>query len=138
MIIQYDADGRYIGHLEDGYPARPEVMERVQQDTDLGVIDVPPLSSEYWYFPDGVPTIRPRLDYAVSERQEGDDTLAVVSGIPAGVSVTVAGPENVLGIETDGEDLELLLRIPGDYRVTFEAFPYQAVVIALQVTAREE
>ncbi|HZH10533.1 MAG TPA: hypothetical protein VEZ24_09190 [Microvirga sp.] len=137
MIVQYDAEGRYIAHLEDGYPARPEVLEKVTQDTNLGAVDVPPFSHEWWYFPDGVPTIRPRLDYTISERQEGDDKVTVISGIPAGTKVNVQGPDYGQSIESDGDDLELVLRIPGDYMIAFDAFPYQPVSIFLQVTAAE-
>jgi len=137
MIVQYDAEGRYIAHLEDGYPARPDVLEKVRQDTNLGAVDVPPFSHEFWFFPDGVPTIRPRLDYTISERQEGDDKVTVISGIPAGTTVNVQGPEYGQSIETDGDDLELVLRTPGDYTISFDAFPYQPVSIFLQVTAAE-
>jgi len=137
MIVQYDAEGRYIGHLDDGYPARPDVIEKVRQDTGLGAVDVPPLSHEWWYFPDGVPTIRPQLDYTIRETAEGDDKVTVIAGIPAGTTVNVQGPEYGQSIEADGDDLELVLRIPGDYTVSFDPFPYQPVSIFLQVTATE-
>jgi len=137
MIVQYDAEGRYIGHLEEGYPARPDVLEKVRLDTDLGAVDLPPFSHEWWYFPDGVPTIRPRLDYTLSEKAEGNDKVTVISGIPAGTTVHVQGPEHGQSIEADGDDLELVLRIPGDYAVSFDPFPYQPVSIFLQVTATE-
>jgi len=137
MIVQYDAEGRYIGHLEEGYPARPDVLEKVKLDTNLGAIDLPPFSHEWWYFPDGVPTIRPQLDYTIRETTEGDDKVTVIAGIPAGTTVNVQGPEYGQSVEADGDDLELVLRIPGDYTVSFDPFPHQPVSIFLQVTATE-
>jgi hypothetical protein len=115
MIVQYDAEGRYIAHLEDGYPARADVLEKVKSDTNLGAADIPPFGSQFWYFPEGVPTIRPRLDYTVTEATDGGDKVTVISGIPAGVVVTVSGPEGAQTVEADGADLELVLRTAGSY-----------------------
>jgi hypothetical protein len=137
MITHTDDQGRYSGHLDQGYPALPEVMERVKQDQGGLGFDIPPLSPEFWYFPDGVPTIRPALDYTVTEKQDGGDKVTVISGIPAGVVVNVAGPEAAQSIEADGDDLELVLRTAGDYSVSFDPFPAQPVVVHISVTAKD-
>lgn len=136
MILYTDKDGRYIGHLDQAYPALPEVLERVRADQEGEVYDIPPLVPEFWYFPKGVPTIRPTLDYAVTETQDGDDKVTVISGIPAGVLVQIAAPEGVQEWTADGEDLELVLRNPGDYSVAFDPFPAQPVAIHISVTAK--
>lgn len=138
MIVQYDAEGRYIGHLEEGYPARPDVLEKVRLDANLGAIDLPPLSHEWWYFPGGVPTIRPRLDYTIRETKDGDDKITAISGIPAGTVVNISGPEGGRSVEADGEDLELVLRTIGHYTVSFDPFPHQPVSISFDVTAMED
>jgi hypothetical protein len=137
MIIHTDNQGRYIGHLDQGYPALPDVMERVKQGQGGLAFDIPPLSPEFWYFPDGVLTIRPALDYTVTEKQDGSDKVTVISGIPAGVMVNVAGPEAAQSIEADGDDLELVLRTAGDYSVSFDPFPAQPVVVHISVTAKD-
>jgi hypothetical protein len=134
MLLYTDKDGRYIGHLDQGYPALPEVLERVSADQDGNVYDIPPFAPEFWHFPNGVPTIRPRLDYAVTEKQDGGDKVTVISGIPAGVQVHVTGPEGGQSVEADGEDLELVLRLAGDYSVTFDPFPHQPVAVHIAVT----
>jgi hypothetical protein len=137
MLLYTDKDGRYIGHLDQGYPALPEVIEKVSADQGGNVYDIPPFGPEGWYFPNGVPTIRPRLDYTVEEKEEAGDRVTIISGIPAGVIVNVAGPEAVQSIEADGDDLELVLRTVGDYSVTFDPFPAQPVAVHISVKARD-
>lgn len=137
MILHADDKGRYIGHLDQAYPADPEVLDRVRAAQGGQAYDIPPWTEAFWYFPAGVPTIRPRLDYTVTERQDGDDKVTVISGIPAGVMVDVTGPEGGQSIEADGEDLELVLRVAGDYTVTFDPFPHQPVSILIQVAEQE-
>jgi len=134
MILYTDKDGKYLGHLDYRYPADEETLERIRKEQDGPVLDVPPFAPEFWYFPEGVPTVRPMLAYAVTEKEDGDDKVTVISGIPAGTTVNVHGPEGIQTVEADGEDLELVLRLAGDYAVSFEAFPHQAVSIHLQVT----
>jgi hypothetical protein len=136
MLLYTDKDGRYIGHLDQGYPALPEVLEKVSADLGGNVYDIPPLVPEFWYFPEGVPTIRPILDYTVTETQEGGDRVTVISGIPAGVTVTIAGPEGNQSWEADGDELELVLRTAGDYSVSFDPFPDQPVAVHISVTEK--
>jgi hypothetical protein len=137
MLLFTDDDGRYIGHTDAEYPAPPEMLERVRKNQGEGQVwDVPPFGPEFWYFPNGVPTIRPRLDYTVSEKHEDGDRVSVISGIPSGAMVTVSGPEGIQTWEADGEDLELVLRTVGDYTVTFDPFPAQPVTIHIAVTAK--
>jgi len=136
MLLYTDDEGRYIGHLDQVYPAPAGVLDRVRADQDGNVWDIPPFGPEFWYFPDGVPTIRPKLNYAITERHDGADKVTVISGIPAGVQVTVHGPEGDQSVEADGDDLELVLRIEGSYGVSFDPFPFQPVSIALDVAEK--
>jgi len=138
MLLFTDDDGRYIAHTDAEYPAPTETLERVRKNQPEGhVWDIPPFGPEFWYFPEGVPTIRPRLDYTVTETREGEDTVAVIAGIPVGVTVNVHGPEGGQSVEADGEDLELVLRLAGEYVVTFDPFPYQPVSILIEAKRRE-
>ncbi|NBJ13354.1 hypothetical protein [Microvirga arsenatis] len=137
MILYTDEQGRYLGHLDQVYPAPPGVLEKVRAEQEGKAWDIPPWNESFWYFPDGVPTIRPKLDYTVTETREGEDTVAVISGIPAGVTVNVHGPEGGQSVEADGENLELVLRIAGQYAVTFDPFPYQPVSILIEAKRRE-
>jgi hypothetical protein len=133
MILYTDNDDRYLGHLDQAYPADPAVLEKVRQEQAGGVYDIPPLTPECWYFPDGVPTIRPALDYTISEKKDGADTVTVITGIPAGVVVDVTGPQGMQSVEADGDDLELVLRSVGEYAITFDPFPCRPVAIRLEV-----
>jgi len=137
MILYTDNEGRYLGHLDHRYPADPETLERIRKDQDGHAWDIPPFGPEFWYFPEGVPTVRPLLDYTVSEKQEGSDKVTVIGGIPAGVKVDVTGPEGGQTVEADGEELELVLRMAGIYTVSFDPFPYQPVTIHLEVATVE-
>jgi hypothetical protein len=135
MLLFTDDAGRYIGHTDAEYPAPAGMLERVRKNQAEGQVwDIPPFGPEFWYFPEGVPTVRPGLEYAVTEQQDGDDKVTVISGIPAGLTVTVQGPEGEQTVEADGEDLELVLRMAGTYAVSFDPFPYQPVTIAIEVT----
>jgi hypothetical protein len=135
MLLFTDDEGRYVGHTDAEYPAPAEMLERVRANQEEGhVLDVPPFDTRFWYFPKGVPTIRPQLDYSVTEKQEGDDKVTVISGIPKGLTVQVLGPDGGQVIESDGEDLEIVARIPGSYSVTFDPFPHQPVAINIAVT----
>lgn len=135
MIVSTDKDGRYLGHLDSGYPALPDVIKRVQEAEEGLVLDIPPFGPEYWYFPNGVPTIRPRLDYTAEEVTIDGEKATRITGIPAGTVVHVRGPEGEATVEADDEPLELILRTAGEYRVSFEAFPYQAVGFVITVSA---
>lgn len=138
MLLFTDNAGRYVGHTDAEYPAPIEMLERVRENQGEGQVwDVPPFGPEFWYFPDGVPTIRPKLDYAVTERQDGGDKVTVIAGIPSGVNVQVLGPEGGQAVEADGEDLELVLRTAGNYTVTFDPFPHQPVTLTVSVTAKD-
>ncbi len=135
MLLFTDDNGRYVGHTDAEYPAPAEMLERVRANQPEGqVFDIPPFDTRFWFFPDGVPTIRPRLDYTVTEKQEDGDKVTIISGIPAGVKVHVDGAEGGQSVEADGEDLELVLRTPGDYSVHFDPFPHQPVQIHIAVT----
>jgi hypothetical protein len=136
MILYTDDEGRYLGHLDQAYPAPADVLEKVRAEREGHAWDIPPFGPEFWYFPEGVPTIRPKLDYTVTERQDGDDKVTVISGIPAGVLVTVTGPEGEQAVEADGEDLELVLRVAGTYSVSFDPFPSQPVSLVIDVTEK--
>lgn len=134
MIVSTDEHGRYLGHLDSGYPANPDVLQRVRDGESGLAFDIPPFSPEFWFFPDGVPTIRPRLDYKAEEVMIDGEKATRLSSIPAGTLVTISGPEEGT-IEADEEPLELLLRTAGEYRVYFEAFPYQAATVLITVSA---
>lgn len=134
MLLYTDKDGRYIGHLDQAYPALPEVFEKVSADQEGEVYDIPPFVPEFWYFPEGIPTIRPQLAYTVTETEVGGDKVTVITGIPARVLVRIGGPEGVQDWEADGEELELVTRTEGDYSVSFDPFPHQPVVIHIAVT----
>ncbi|KFG68712.1 hypothetical protein [Microvirga sp. BSC39] len=136
MILYTDDQGRYLGHLDQAYPAPADVLEKVRSEQEGLAWDVPPFGPEFWFFPDGVPTIRPSLDYSVTETTEGGDKVTVISGIPAGVVVTVSGPEGGQTVEADGEDLELVLRVTGTYAVSFDPFPHQPVSLVIDVTEK--
>jgi hypothetical protein len=135
MLLFTDDEGRYVGHTDAEYPAPAEMLERVQANHEEGhVLDVPPFDTRFWYFPNGVPTIRPQLDYPVAEKNEDGDRVTVISGIPKGLPVQVLGPEGGQVVEADGDDLELVLRTPESYSVTFDPFPHQPVAINIAVT----
>jgi hypothetical protein len=111
------------------------MLERVRANQPEGhVLDVPPFDTRFWYFPKGVPAIRPVLDYTVTEKHEDGDRVTVISGIPKGLTVQVLGPDGGQVVESDGEDLELVLRTPGSYSVTFDPFPHQPVAVHIAVT----
>jgi hypothetical protein len=135
MLLFTDDEGRYVGHTDAEYPAPAEMIERVRANQPEGhVLDVPPFDTRFWYFPKGVPAIRPILDYTVTEKHEDGDKVTVISGIPKGLSVQVLGPEGGQVVESDGEDLELVLRTPGSYSVSFDPFPHQPVTVHIAVT----
>jgi len=134
MIVTTDETGRYLGHLDAGYPAPADMLERVRASGSGLAYDVPPFTPDFWYFPDGVPTVRPKLDYQAAEATVDGEKATRLTGIPAGVTVEVRGPEGAATVETDDEPLDLLLRTTGEYRVAFEAFPYQPVSLLITVT----
>lgn len=133
MIVSTDEHGRYLGHLDSGYPANPDVLQRVREGENGLAFDIPPFSPEFWFFPEGVPTIRPRLDYQTAEATVDGEKATRITGIPAGTVVTVTGPEGEATVEADDEPLDLVLRTAGEYRVMFEAFPHQAATVLITV-----
>ncbi|MCB5173635.1 hypothetical protein [Microvirga lenta] len=134
MIVSTDENGRYLGHIDSGYPANPDVLKRVEEAETGRVFDIPPFMPDFWYFPEGVPTVRPRLDYRAEEVMVDGEKATRLTGIPSGTMVEIRGPEEG-SIEADDEPLDLVLRTAGEYRVSFEAFPFQAATILITVSA---
>lgn len=137
MIVSTDKDGRIVGTLDSGYPAQPEVLQRVRETEEGLAYDIPPFTTDFWYIKDGVPTVRPILEFSIEERIEDMDTALVVTGVPAGVLVIVRGPEEEMQIETDDEELVLVLRTPGEYTFGFDPFPFQPVTRNVRVSEKE-
>lgn len=133
MLVYTDDEGRYLGHLDHVYPAIPEVLEKVRSEQDANVWDIPSFSPEFWYFPNGVPTIRPILQYQEEEFIEDTDRVIRITGIPAGTKVTAGNVERSTEVIADEEPTEFVFREPGEYMIRFEAFPFQAATLYVQV-----
>jgi len=66
---------------------------------------------------------------AMSAAADGSEEITL-SGLPAGVAVSVAGPAAISGV-TDGSDIVLTFVLPGRYMVRLKLFPYQDMEVTL-------
>lgn len=80
----------------------------------------------------GAVTPRPTMPIALSaESVAADGTSEVtIDGIPAGATVSVAGPTKMTG-EADGGPIVMTFAIQGDYTVSADLFPYQTAKVSI-------
>lgn len=94
-----------------------------------------PSNDETDYVSEGAVLPRPTMQLEVSNGPVPADgvTEAVITGVPAGASVTVTGPADARG-EAIGEPVQLTFSLAGAYMVRFELFPYQDAKVTIHAT----
>jgi hypothetical protein len=131
-FVRHDADGRITGS------GRMEPVFIAAEAYAQGGI-VPGEGEAATHYVDlsgSAPFVRTRRNLAV-----GFETREPAPGAPARVAlppntvITVTGP--VTGSATAGGAVDLVLRVPGTYTVTMEAFPRRPAVVTLTVPVTE-
>lgn len=131
-FVRFDASGRITGdgQMEPTFIAA-EAAESGGILQGQGVA-----KTHYVDLSSSTPILRLRRNLVV-----GFDTREPVPGAPARVApppdtvITVSGP--VSGSATAGGSVDLVLRVPGTYTVTMEAFPRRPAVVTLTVPVAE-
>lgn len=128
MIIFLDKDGAFVGsNTGVGYPAPPEVLERLRagaQDPIDRVEDCPPFEPEHWHWPAGSPgpVVKPQLAVTVSKAAaKADETDAVIiENVPAGATIVIGGTEQGAFV-ADGKPIALAFSAEGQHDVRIRA-----------------
>jgi hypothetical protein len=83
-------------------------------------------SAETKYILNGVAVNRPTQSSVVdvSEINVSTEEQATFTLLPDPCTVTISGPNGIESVEITGGTLEFTAAFPGDYTMTFEAFPY--------------
>lgn len=137
MLVFCDANGVMVGtNTSAPYPCPPEQME-APRAAGQSVLDIPPIEPGYWHLVDGEFRVRPRLNYTCEDIQGPDGRELVLSGLPAGVEISVSGTYSG-SLVSDGEKVTFAFGQAGEYRIALNLPPYQPEVFSLRVTAAED
>lgn len=136
----YDKNDQLIATWDAGYPAPQDMIDRIKAGTEnlARIEDIPPLTPEFYHAPKGAGVAEPKpvLELALSTtsvQADGSDPV-VITGVPAGSSVSVVGPESGNFVQEADEPFHLVFSEPGTYEV--RAYPpgHRPAIAKLQVT----
>lgn len=121
-IWGYNASGAVVATLDTGYPAPAATLEALRANTGdvVRFVDVPPLTPEFYDFPDGADgaVAKPAIEASITKAEVVADErdAAVLKGVPAGATVTVMGPQSG-SFPADGKDVHLAFAEPGTHEI---------------------
>lgn len=98
------------------------------------------LASDKWYLPGGVKTERPTMDVQCSQTVSEVQAPILLTNIPKGTRVIgqvtskTPYPTNTFDVTVDDGTLEWSSLYPGTYTIELICFPYQTMVITLEIT----
>jgi len=123
MIVSYELEtGKITGAHEPG--GGEEAYLELLRSKGLGGVRLG-IDPQTYYVRDGVIVPRPEAQIQLDKDVVGvgPEDRIVLSGVPAGASIQIAGPTGTHRLEGTGEDLPIGFGLPGVYEIQIDPFP---------------